>query len=810
MEILLPEISSRTTAIVFVDSAGRVFLPLRPVLTHTGILHSEADSVWSLQWPLDGVGTTLDLRSGRVQTSAGADSIAERSRLLSDGELYLETGALGRLLGAQAEIDWESLVVILMGTPPFPAVRTLQIEAERAHNRLRGTFRERRGLEPDVALGSGSGGFAMDWGVSALASGDQAQAGLRGVLGGAVLGGALEAGGSVSLGVDEGDGGVEPFARYTRIFPQNRWLQQLRLGAVYPDAPVPVYLTGAAVTNAPFRQAQIFGEVAIRPAVPTGWEYEVYEGDYLVGVSDPQAPEGVLTTIGYGANPIRIRLIGPSGEERTEQVIFFVPQSRLAPGELRYNLGAGRCRERCESYGYGDLQHGLAGWLSVGGGVDRTDAGEGDISINPYALVSLNPRSNLSADLQARRHSFTRVIIQYYGERNSTAHLAIASHDSLDALNSSSGWRADASASNVFGGRWLTIRTRLQGAEQGSIEAWQASVGAPYRRGYVSAQYETGLQARGVLSLRASATPRSRWNARLSNLNVFGLAGLSTAGVELVEAGAAFQPQRWGVVSMQSQWRPGASFPSLTLSYSTRLPYAYAQLRTALRQGGSATFASLDGGVSLSRDQPPVLNPFGSVSSSGVTGRVFVDRDGDGEFDVTDEPIPGAPVLISGLRVVADSQGVYRSWMVQPYQVARVSVDSLSLDDPELAPVRPEVLLRPTPNIYNRVDLALVRTREVLGRVIAGAGVRGAGGVSIEILDEDGTVVAQARTFSDGEYYIRRIRPGSYHVRVADTSLRALGGRAQPESVLLVVDGTTGQAAVETEPIVIVGAAEDP
>ena len=59
--------------------------------------------------------------------------------------------------------------------------------------------------------------------------------------------------------------------------------------------------------------------------------------------------------------------------------------------------------------------------------------------------------------------------------------------------------------------------------------------------------------------------------------------------------------------------------------------------------------------------------------------------------------------------------------------------------------------------------------RNVSGLVRAPAGTP-VGGIGTEILDADGLRAASVRTFRHGEFYIPRLRPGTWRARVAAAS----------------------------------------
>jgi outer membrane usher protein FimD/PapC len=167
----------------------------------------------------------------------------------------------------------------------------------------------------------------------------------------------------------------------------------------------------------------------------------------------------------------------------------------------------------------------------------------------------------------------------------------------------------------------------------------------------------------------------------------------------------------------------------------------------------------------------------GGIGSAGVSGSVFYDRDGDGRFGAGDAPAPGARVLIAGGQARTDARGNYHAWNGQPYEITAVTIDTLESLDAEWTPATPVVFVRPTPHRFTIVDVPLVRTREVSGRVVAAPGVATSGGVTLVLVNRATGARQPVVTFSDGEYYLSRVRPGEYDLEVDPASLAALGAR---------------------------------
>jgi outer membrane usher protein FimD/PapC len=186
---------------------------------------------------------------------------------------------------------------------------------------------------------------------------------------------------------------------------------------------------------------------------------------------------------------------------------------------------------------------------------------------------------------------------------------------------------------------------------------------------------------------------------------------------------------------------------------------------------------------------------------------VFRDANGNGVLDEGEETAPNTAVEIGSTRVRTDARGRYATWSVLPYEVSPIRLDTTTLEDPAWIPQRAELLLRPSPHIFTEMNFPLRQQREMAGTLVAGPGVRGVGGVTVEFVAAGSTEVQRTLTFSDGAFYVARIAPGEYEVRVSESSLRALGARSEPASIRVVVPSSGDQPLVELPPLRLLRAA---
>jgi hypothetical protein len=776
LELRLTAVAHARTIPVLVDSAGAPLVPLAQVLEFLEIPSRREAGAALLEWPPDAWDTRVELASRRIDRRADAFTVPAREWIEHGGDVYLSLTAMGRVVGGDLQVDWENLGLLVGGRTDYPVVRRLQNAGRRRAQG--GAAQEPEDEELAVAYPARTGGATLGWALSAAMAGEELQGSGRAGVGLAVAGGALETG--ATLRASGGETGVgEVYGRYARSFPRARWVRQLELGDVTGDGLVTRPYFGVSVSNEPLYQPRRFGEALVRPVLPAGWEYEVYQGDVLVGVSSSGAGDPVLAPIGYGTTPVRIRLLGPAGQERTEELVFLVPAVQVPAGEWRYSLGGGACRqETCRALGYLDVRRGVTNSLTVGLGVDHTARDSGQAT-RPYGTVSWNPRPALRTELRVRPGALI--------------HGTLQRHDRFGGWRLAGGWQREQGAALLpapvwFGeanasigtplpgrGRVLGVyaRARVPQGDSTLAAQWQAGLSSGLSRVRFGAQFESGYQHQDVLSLTAGSMMPAWLVPALRSWNLEGR--LDLAGGSLFGAGVSttFRPLDRASVSAGLTWYASGGPPGLSLSVVTRTRSAYLQSHAYSENGRQGAFASAGGGLAFGSGGGIVATPFETVGRGGVAGTVFYDEDGDGAWDPGEPPVPDVPVVVGGERAVSDAAGGYRAWGLMPYRVVGLSVDTLNLVVTNVSAGRPEYLLRPTPNVYARQDLPLLRTREVMGRLRWRGAEAGLGGITVEARGAGGAV-HRVVTFSDGEFYFPRLPAGAYTLAVAETSLRAL------------------------------------
>ncbi len=814
-ELAVDGIPDRPTVVALVEGS-RVLLPLRPVvlLTEVPVHHEGARRI--LEWPPEVWRTELDPDARSVRTPDGLILATTLEWVEQDDDLFLDTSLLGRILKADVRVDMPTLTVSITSAHPFPAQLRTERELRRRVERLQAQLFDPQRYE-GVPYPARTGGLAAGWSISMTETAGRRAATARPTVGAGILGGSLDLGvtGYFRNGLPAYSDDL--LARYQRVFPESDRVRQVSVGTVLSGGVVARPIVGGTISNEPWVVPQYFDEAIITPAVPAGWEYEVYQGNRLVGVSSADAPTEITAPLFYGNTPVRVRMVGPAGQVRTEELVYVVPALQVPERRTRYSLGGGACDGfGCDAYGFAELGRGLTGTLTAYAGGDWIARDEGD-QIRPYVRVGYAATPSLHLGLQARGSSFLRADVQHRRGRLGSVRASYARTGADGSVLGPPGWVGQASSSffaGLLGGRWMHARLFLRGPATDRLDRWQAALATNVGLSSFEIGAESFVRSEPIFTTRAQHTLLRYLPDVLRSVSVGGGLGLGSNGIDLLEAGATAQTMRRAAIDARFRARRGLD-PTFTLGVTFPSPFGFFRGRGSTGHQ-SSYFLGADGGLLLDPDAGAVPLLFQGVGQGGVTGEVFFDLDGDDVRGPSEPSAAGVTVSVGGRRVTTDARGRFVAWELVPYEGTTVRVEERSLD-PGWSIGVPELLVRPSPNLLSPVAIPLYRAREVIGSVataqvrpaVPGHGTFGRplAGAGVEIVDlETGGVEVTERTFSDGVFYVAQLRAGRYRLRLADPTARALGLSVSPTIEFEVP--TEAGAPIELAPLLVSHATE--
>ena len=744
--------------------------------------------------------------------------IAPEFKRFEDAELYVGAERLADLLGLRITVDWSELVVTVVDPSTLPIGRRMQREAARE------AFLRRRGGRPvDRVLGlqrSRWGGLVLDYSLF-LPSTDPTGGGQYTAAAGAdLLGGSLEGAVLSRNGIESGDVRFE--GSWTGVWRDRPWLTQASLGDAFTTGPRLRQFQGIMLSNSPYVRPSLVGTYRYGGRLEPGWVVEAYRNGALVGFdsADTQGAFGFDLPSYYGENPVDLIAYGPFGEVRRFNQTYRVLGQLLPAGRLEYGASAGVCRSTlCDATANLDLRYGLARRWTVRAGLEQLWRDAYTDLTQPYAAVSGAPFNALAVELEALAQGFVRAGVNI--EPSLSLRLAgdFTAYDegttgpALTPMGRRHEWGLGGFVRPIPGMSWFYVDASLrhtasavggftQGRLGASVQATQLRLMPYLRMERVALEGGPGA-TRSFVGVNAFLLPRlwlgSFWGGlwARADAELEEGAGLRTAAAVLgheltdgirLEVGTRYQRELGGM--------------SLVATLQTYLPGARSTTAIDAPTGRPATGSFLLQGSAVYNESARRVGftPGPSIQRAGLAGRVFLDENANGEWDAGESAMRDVRVRLGNHTAVSDSAGVFRVWELIPFEPVLLMVDTLSIESPLVVPAFATASVIPSPNRFRSVDVPLVRSGVVEGRVLLQGpdGLRELGGASV-ILTHLATGARQAvLTFSDGGFYVLGVKPGDYEIAVDARVLAAFGGVGVPVRLRVAADGSVeGPALVE-------------
>jgi hypothetical protein len=739
---------------IAIDSAGELAIPLVPVFEAAGIVR-----------------------------------VVERARVSAT------EAQLAEILDARVAVDPATLSITIRRTTPFPAERA----ADRVAERERAERADAQSVLQVPRWTPRTGGPLVDWRVIAAPTevGTSLFAASR--VGVAVAGGDLSLGGYTQRAAL---GGTQTWGdwNYTFVNPASPWFRELRVGNLLGTNSTGQSLRGIGITNRrPFRYGY-FDEVSFSPTVPGGWSYDIYQSGRLIDFID----EGLVArptriAVAYGTTPVEVHAYGPAGQLRVEPVVLFVPSSQLPRGRIEYDVAGGSCElAYCRRLAYASVDAGLTGNLTVGLGAQVL---EDSVRTRTTPLAHLNFASlngwRVQGDYQS--HILERLRVSYAGVQRVAASVEGGrTYETFDAWRLVSTtrdrWFGAMSVSGRLAtarGSWLPSVVLVNGSaagDSGAVDSWNASGEIVMRGSSIGVFHASDLVfAENSTSLRATVIRPWQRNA-LSRLSVVTAGiGVAAGGSRYVELGANLELQQSGTISVMGRAVSRGPAPSvITITYAVLLDAARVAIQAQRAGTLSATVFDIGSAVALDPSVRPMWAATAGRQSAGAVGTAYYDENDNGVFDAGDRAADRVRISVGSLQATTDGSGRFRAWGLTPYEPIVVVADSIHDVQPEYSQrvTAPE---RATPNVFNPVEVRLVRTYEVAGRVELDS-AQAPGGIRVILDDPPAGLRYETLTFIDGTFAFDRVFRGSYRVSVGEASQSALGASAA--AVQVAVPGT--------------------
>ena len=794
VELAIGRYDSRTVSAY--RSSGDALLPVLQ-LAEMAELHSVPLSEGAIELTLEPGRrrVTLDPSKWEIRTGDGAIlALTPADRVVKLDEQYLSTRILSRLLRVTFAVNWNELAVTLLDADSLPVGR--RVTRERAHALFRGA--ELHG-GPDLALGMDRprwDGVVFDYSILAPSQDLLGTGAYSAGLGLNLLGGSLE--GRMASAGPPRDGAMRLDASWAGVWRKSRYVTQLRLGDGLSTGPRPRSVRGFSLSNAPFLRPSLFGDIGFQGALGPGWEIEAYRGGRLIALdsADAMGRFSMDLPVEYGENALDFVAYGPFGEVRRFNRNYRVSTDVIPGRRVEYGLAVGGCRTtECRANANLDLRYGLTSRWTVRGGVDQFWRDSLPGLFHPYLGVGGTLGDAWSVEVEGVASAVVRGALRY--EPSQDLRLGTEYHDFasgtvaplLTSVGRRTQWTTDALARPFRDRDDIYLEASLDRitADNGGTTSGRLGLSlyasrfrlAPAVRHVRLADPAGVTTTQSYASLNTFSLPFPELGPLLgkvstrTNWEIDGGGRMSLIGGYLSrELGHHLQ------VEAGATWMRGLG-TMLTMFLSTQLPTVRATTSVMAPSRGDAVVSQfVQGSVLYDPARRQVAFASGpSLERAGISGRVFLDGNGDGRWQAGEQPIAGARVRAGFVTTLSDSSGRYRIWDLPAFEPVLVAVDTTTLESPLWVPAYGSVSVETGPNRFRGLDIPIVPRGVIEGRVVRQAvdSTVPVPGARLLLRRHGSSQTARLVTFSDGGFYLIGVKPGEYELSVEPAVLARLG-----------------------------------
>ncbi len=780
-------------------SSGDALLPMLQ-LAEMAELRSVPMAGGAIELTLGRRVVTLDPSTWEIRTGRGpALALTPADRVTKPDDQYLSTRVLSQLLDVTFAVNWAELAVTLLDADSLPIGR--RVTRERAHALFRGS--EGAGA-PDLALGVARtrwDGVVLDYSILAPSQDLFGTGAYSAGLGLNLMGGSLE--GRLASSGPPRDGAVRFDASWAGVWRKSRYVTQLRLGDGLSTGPRPRSVRGFSVSNAPFLRSSMFGDIGFQGALGPGWEIEAYRGGRLIALdsADAMGRFSMDLPVEYGENAMDFVAYGPFGEIRRFNQNYRVSTEVIPDRRLEYGLAVGGCRTtECQANANLDLRYGLTPRWTVRGGVDQFWRDSLPGLFHPYVGVGGTLGNAWGVELEAVAKAVVRGALRY--EPSQDLRLSTEYHDFavntpmplLTPAGRRTQWTTEALA-RPFSNRddvYLEAGLDRITADNGGTMSGRLGLSlyasrfrlAPAVRHVRYADPTGRATSQSFVSLNTFSLPFPELGPLLGKISTRTNWEVDDGG-RVALAGGYLSRELGPHLSVEAgaTWARGLG-TMLTMFVSTQLPTVRATTSLSAPSRGDAMVSQfVQGSVLYDPARRQVSFASGpSLERAGISGRVFLDGNGDGRWQPGEQPVPGARVRAGFVTTLSDSSGRYRIWDLPAFEPVLVAVDTATLASPLWMPAYGSMSVETGPNRFRSVDIPIVPGGVIEGRVVRQTldSTVAIPGARLLLRRHGSSQTARLVTFSDGGFYLLGVKPGEYELSVEPSVLSRLGLSAWP------------------------------
>lgn len=601
--------------------------------------------------------------------------------------------------------------------------------------------------------------------------------------------------------------------RWRYSINDNPLLTNITVGQTNSNGLIQSAYTGVRLTNQPLEARVLFDEYIIVGQTSTDSEVELYLNNLLVDFQkvDGSGNYRFSAPMSYGTSQYDIRIFGPTGQVQEQTSRIQVPFTFLPTGDFNYNLNVGQLDApiigslKKDLLFQGNAMYGLSNWLTAQVGAEYIDShNEGFPTLS--GKLSSRLLSNYIVSLEAANKAFLRSSISAVYANSASFRFDYTSFLTNDGIYNVSGDDETVIASGFYpfliGGRLFNMRastfTRLNGS--GSSSTVRLDLNSRVGRFNLRAGYSDRLtdtfnffantnlsvlsfsntynfsRSKGVPSLLKGAFVRTK------------ISFLPSRG-ELEAASATFSRNIFGRGRIQASYSRNfiTQFNSLRLSLVIDFNKFRSNSTVTTSPNSYGLSQNIRGSIGFDSNHNNFL--FSSreqVGRSGTSIKLFVDNNGDGVYDESDDLMDEKAVRVDRIGSnLVEKNGVLYFTQMKPYFQYNMEVNLAAIKNPLIVPDLDKFSVVTDPNRFKSIEIPFYMSGVIEGAVnqVTNDKSSGVAGLKLLLVNKKNNTSVEVRTYSDGSFYEYPIKPGEYELRVDQSQLDILEVKSYPEKI---------------------------
>jgi len=534
--------------------------------------------------------------------------------------------------------------------------------------------------------------------------------------------------------------------------------------------------------------------------------------------------------LNYGQSRVELRIYTPDGREFTEHRQLNIPFAFLPPGQCNYHLHLGQPeRSPGKWMSGGEIDVGITSELSARFGLQTQSDSLGyrlRSSGSVHARILQQYLLNLSTDERGNsrmslatvfpNRMSTTIAYDYFGGFRKWAsdqispvqgqRIQIQHIMPLTLKQRPLGFRIDGELTNSAAGRRLNLSADALWNHGPFTNRVHFKASGTEGRG-VDDAHDTWEKSKEMTIQTVFVVPRWKFVPRfVQGLNF--RAGLTTDFEKTTTQSSTGGQIRFSVarnIGRTGRLQLNASRPirgegallGLNIQYDLKPLRTSSDWGTQFGSDVPRTYLRHSGMGSLIWDaatRKPQFSPAEQVGRAGLTVRFFMDENENKRYDPGEliVPVPSAR-LDKSYSGQLGKDNLLRFVQLQSYWRYELQIDENTLPEADLVSLVNRYPFVACPNQMHNIDVPLYRSGSVSGEVLQklSAQTRPLGGVRILITSnnlDSRPISTSIRSYADGSFYVDRLQPGVYCLKLDQQQLDFLGGRASPDSIVLEIN----------------------